>query len=258
MPNQNQEHNMPNQLVALVTGANQGIGLQIAKDLAAHGYTVLVGSRNLQNGEAAAQSIGAAAYAVQLDVTKPDSIAAAAAHIQQTFGRLDVLVNNAAIAHAGQPGRSNEEIIRDSRASVASLDEVRAVFETNVFGVIAVTQALLPLLREAPAARIVNVSSGVGSLTLNSDPTFPFRAGLGMVYPASKTALNAVTLAFAIELEHTNIKVNASSPGYTRTALNNFQGTDTVEQGAKDMVRLVLDADAPTGTFTWPEGVFPW
>lgn len=249
---------MHDQLVALVTGANQGIGLQIAKDLTAHGYTVLVGSRNLPNGEAAAKSIGATAHALQLDVTQPESIAAAAARIEREFGRLDVLVNNAAIAHAGQPGRSSEEITQASQASSASLDEVRAVFETNVFGVIALTQALLPLLREAPAARIVNVSSPLGSLTLNSDPAFPFRSAFSVVYAASKTALNAVTLAFAIELEHTNIKVNVSSPGYTKTAMNNFEGTDTVEQGAQDMVRLVLDEDGPTGTFTWPGGALPW
>jgi NAD(P)-dependent dehydrogenase (short-subunit alcohol dehydrogenase family) len=249
---------MQDQLVALVTGANQGIGLQIAKDLAAHGYTVLVGSRNLQNGETAAQTIGAAAHALQFDVTQPESIAAAARRIRSEFGRLDVLVNNAAIAHAGQPGRSSEEIMQASQASSASLDEVRAVFETNVFGVIAVTQALLPLLREAPAARIVNVSSALGSLTLNSDPSFPFRTAFSVVYAASKTALNAVTLAFAIELENTNIKVSVSSPGYTKTAMNNFEGTDTVEQGAQDMVRLVLDADGPTGTFTWPGGALPW
>lgn len=244
--------------VALITGANQGIGLQVAKDLATHGYTVLVGSRNLQNGETAAQSIGVAAHALQLDVTQPDSIAAAAAHVRQAFGRLDVLVNNAGIAHAGRPGRSNEEITQDSMGSHISLDEVRAVFETNVFGVIAVTQALLPLLREAPAARIVNVSSGVGSLTLNADPAFPFRGFFSVGYGASKTALNAVTLAFAIELEKTNIKVNAVSPGFTKTAMNNFTGTDTVEQGAQDIVRLALDADGPTGTFAGPGGTFPW
>jgi NAD(P)-dependent dehydrogenase (short-subunit alcohol dehydrogenase family) len=249
---------MQDKTVALVTGANKGIGLQIAKELAAEGYTVLVGSRNLENGEAAAKSIGADAYAIQLDVTNQASIAAAAERVRIEFGRLDVLVNNAAISHAGKPGRSLEEMQESSRASVASVDEVRAVFETNVFGVIAVTQAMLPLLREAPAARIVNVSSGVGSLTLNADPNFPYREGFGVVYAASKTSLNAITLSFAIELESTNIKVNAVSPGFTATALNNFQGTDTVEQGARNPVRVALDTDGPTGKFTGPNGPLPW
>ena len=249
---------MEDKRVALVTGANKGIGLQIAKDLAAHGFTALVGSRNLENGEAAAKSIGAAAHAVQLDVTDQASIAAAAARIRNEFGRLDVLVNNAAISHAGKPGRSLEELMKSNRASVASLDEVRSVFETNVFGVLAVTQAVLPLLREAPTGRIVNVSSGVGSLTLNSDPAFPYRAGFGVVYAASKTALNAITLSFAIELEPTNVKVNAASPGFTATALNNFEGTDTVEQGARNPVRVALEENGPTGTFTGPDGPLPW
>ena len=249
---------MEDKRVALVTGANKGIGLQIAKDLAAHGFTALVGSRNLENGEAAAKSIGAAAHAVQLDVTDQASIAAAAARIRNEFGRLDVLVNNAAISHAGKPGRSLEELMKSNRASVASLDEVRSVFETNVFGVLAVTQAVLPLLREAPTGRIVNVSSGVGSLTLNSDPAFPYRAGFGVVYAASKTALNAITLSFAIELEPTNVKVNAASPGFTATALNNFEGTDTVEQGARNPVRVALEENGPTGTFTGPDGPLLW
>lgn len=249
---------MQNKRVVLITGANQGIGLQMAKDLVGHGFIVLVGSRSLERGETSARSIGDDAHAVQLDVTDSASIAAAAERIRKEFGRLDVLVNNAAISHAGEPGRSLEENIEAGHASSASLDEVRAVFETNVFGVIAVTQAMLPLLREAPAGRIVNVGSGVGSLTLNSDPTFPYRNGFGVVYPASKTALNAVTLAFAIELENTNIKVHVASPGFTATALNNFQGTDTVEEGARNPVRAVLDMDAPTGTFTGPSGPIPW
>lgn len=244
--------------VALVTGANQGIGLQIAKDLTAHGFTVLVGSRNLENGEAAAKSLGADARALQLDVTDQASIAAAAERIRIELGRLDVLVNNAAISHAGKPGRSLAEMLQSSRASVASLDEVRAVFETNVFGVIAVTQAMLPFLRDAPAGRIVNVTSGVGSLTLNADPTYPYRTGFGVVYAASKTALNAITLSFAIELESTNIKVNAASPGFTATALNNFEGIETVEQGARNPVRVALDANGPTGTFSGPNGPLPW
>jgi NAD(P)-dependent dehydrogenase (short-subunit alcohol dehydrogenase family) len=244
--------------VALVTGTNQGIGIQIARELAANGYTVLVGSRNFERGEEAAKSIGADARALQLDVTDQASIAAVAERIRIELGRLDLLVNNAAISHAGRPGRSLAEILQSSRASVASLDEVRAVFETNVFGVIAVTQAILPLLREAPAGRIVNVTSGVGSLTLNADPNFPYRSGFGVVYAASKTALNAITLSFAIELESTNIKVNAAGPGFTATALNNFEGIETVEQGARNPVRVALDVNGPTGTFTSAEGPLPW
>ena len=247
--------------VALVTGANQGIGLQIAKDLASHGFTVLVGSRNLERGEAAAETIHGEAHALQLDVTDQASIARAADHIRNKFGRLDVLINNAAISNTSlKPGMSIEEFAKSTRPSNASLDEVRAVWETNVFGVLAVYQAMLPLLREAPQARIVNVSSGVGSLTANSDPNFPYRAIFGPVYPASKTALNAMTVAMAIELESTGIKVNAVSPGYTKTNLNNYSGMETVEEGATEAVRVaLLGPDGPTGTFTHAKlGTIPW
>jgi NAD(P)-dependent dehydrogenase (short-subunit alcohol dehydrogenase family) len=191
---------------------------------------VLVGSRNLERGQTAAKSVGADARAVQLDVTNQASIAAAAKRIRSEFARLDVLVNNAGVARS-----------RWGRPSVASLDEVRAVFETNVFGVIAVTQAMLPLLRDAPAARIVNVSSASGSLTMNADPNNPRRAMFGAVYSPSKTALNAITLAaFALELEQTPIKVRAAAPGFTATDLNNFEGTRTVQQAAREPVRLAL------------------
>jgi NAD(P)-dependent dehydrogenase (short-subunit alcohol dehydrogenase family) len=250
---------MQDKPVALVTGANKGIGLQIAKDLAAHGFTVLVGSRNLEHGETAAKSVGADARALQLDVTNQASIAAAAERIRNELGRLDVLVNNAAVSHAGKAGRSLEEIVKSGRASVASLNEVRAVFETNVFGVIAVTQAMLPLLREAPAGRIVNVSSAAGLLTMNAEPTNLHRAMFGAAYSPSKTALNAITLAFALELESTGIKVNAACPGFTATDLNNFQGTRTVQQAAREPVRLaLLDANGPTGTFSNEDGPLPW
>ncbi|MBO0859615.1 MAG: SDR family NAD(P)-dependent oxidoreductase, partial [Chloracidobacterium sp.] len=142
---------------------------------------------------------------------------------------------------------------------VASLDEVRAVFETNVFGVIAVTQAMLPLLREAPAGRIVNVSSGAGSLTRGSDPNNWYRAMFDAAYSPSKTALNAITLAFALELESTRIKVNAACPGFTATDLNIFEGARTVEQAAREPVRLaLLDANGPTGTFSNEDGPLPW
>jgi NAD(P)-dependent dehydrogenase (short-subunit alcohol dehydrogenase family) len=250
-----------NKPVALVTGANQGIGLQIAKDLVAHGFTVLVGSRNLERGEAAAKDIGPDARAIQLDVTDQASIAAAAERIRKEFGRLDVLVQNAAISNTSKlPGQSIAEYSKTTRPSNVSLDEMRAVWETNVFGVLAVYQAMLPLLRESPQARIVNVSSGAGSLAMNSDPAFAHRSVFGPVYPASKTALNAITLAMAIELESEGIKVNAVSPGFTKTNLNNYAGTETVEEGAREAVRVaLLGPDGPTGTFTHAKlGTLPW
>jgi NAD(P)-dependent dehydrogenase (short-subunit alcohol dehydrogenase family) len=251
---------MQDKPVALVTGANQGIGLQIAKDLTARNFTVLVGSRDLGRGEEAARTIGADAHALQLDVTDQASVADAAERIRGQFGRLDVLVNNAAISHTGRvKGATVEEHARASLPSNVSLEEMRTVWETNVFGVIAVTQAMLPLLREAPAARIVNVSSGVGSLTRTSDPKYPYRSIFGPVYPASKTALNAITLAMALELESTNIKVNAACPGYTKTNLNNYSGTQSVEVGAREPVRLaLLGPDGPTGTFSNADGPLPW
>src|SRR5262249_38106409 len=158
-------------------------------------------------------------------VTDQASIAAAAERIRNELGRLDVLVNNAAISNTSKrPDMSVEEYVKLTRPSNVSLDEVRAIWETNVFGVLAVTQAMLPLLREAPAARIVNVSSGVGSLTRILDPGYPYRSFFGPGYAASKTALNAMTVAMAIELESTGIKVNAACPGHTKTNLNNYSG----------------------------------
>jgi NAD(P)-dependent dehydrogenase (short-subunit alcohol dehydrogenase family) len=252
---------MQDQPVALVTGANQGIGLQIAKDLAAHGFTVLVGSRDFERGEAAAKEVGPDARALQLDVTNRASITAAAERVRNEFGRLDVLVQNAAISNTRKlPGQSIEEYAKTTRPSNVSLDEMRAVWDTNVFGVLAVYQAMLPLLRETPGARIVNVSSGVGSLTTNSDPAFPYRAIFGPVYPASKTALNALTLAMALELDPEGIKVNAVSPGFTKTNLNGYAGTETVEEGAREAVRVaLLGRDGPTGRFTrWQNENIPW
>ena len=246
--------------IALVTGANQGVGLRVASELVANGVTVLVGSRNFERGEAAAKEIGPGAIALQLDVTDPVSIATAAERIRKEFGRLDLLVNNAAISNTSKGDLSLQEYAKITLPSNVSLDEVRAVWETNVFGVLAVYQAMLPLLREAPAARIVNVSSGAGSLTMNSDPANDHRSIFGPTYSASKTALNAMTLAMPIELESTGIKVNAAAPGFTKTNLNNYAGTETVEEGAAEAVRLaLLGPDGPTGTFSHAKlGTLPW
>ncbi|KAB8145619.1 SDR family NAD(P)-dependent oxidoreductase [Chloroflexia bacterium SDU3-3] len=251
---------METKRIALVTGANQGIGLHVASQLVAHGMTVLVGSRNLARGEAAAREIGDGAIALQLDVTDPVSIAAAADYIRREFGRLDLLVQNAAISNTQKREITLEEYAKISLASNVPLDEVRAVWETNVFGVLAVYQAMLPLLRAAPSASIVNVSSGVGSLTMNANPSFPYRTMFSPVYPASKTALNAITLAMMIELESSSIKVRLVSPGFTKTALNGFEGTEPIEQGAREVVRVaLLGPDAPGNTFTgWENATIPW
>jgi NAD(P)-dependent dehydrogenase (short-subunit alcohol dehydrogenase family) len=246
--------------VALVTGANQGVGLQVARELVASGLTVLVGSRNFERGEAAAKDIGPGAIALQLDVTDGASIAAAAERIRREPGRLDLLVNNAGISKTTERRLGSPEYAASSQASNASLDEIRAVWETNVFGVLAVYQAMLPLLRESPDARIVNVSSGVGSLTTNADPAYPYHAMFGPIYPASKAALNAMTLAMMVELESTDIKINLVSPGFTKTNLNGYAGAESVEDGSREVVRVaLLGPDGPTGTFTrWENTRIPW
>jgi NAD(P)-dependent dehydrogenase (short-subunit alcohol dehydrogenase family) len=260
---------MSNTRIALVTGANQGVGFQVAKALAANGVTVYLGSRDFERGVSAASEIGAGATAIQLDVTDQDSITAAAERIRAEQGRLDLLVNNAGISNTRRAGVSREEqasetfleeYVRSSKASTASLDEMRAVWDTNVFGTLAVYQAMLPLLREGVDARIVNVSSGVGSLASNADPSHPYHAMFGPIYPASKAAENAITLAMMIELESTDIKVNLVSPAFTATNLNNFAGTESVEDGSREVVRVaLLGPDGPTGTFTrWENATIPW
>jgi NAD(P)-dependent dehydrogenase (short-subunit alcohol dehydrogenase family) len=251
---------MPDNRIALITGANQGVGLQVAKELVAHGLTVLLGSRNFERGDAAAQEIGPGAIALQIDVTDQASITAAAERVGQEFGHLDLLVNNAGISNTRRGSVSLQEYAETSKASNASLDELRAVRDTNVFGVLAVYQAMLPLMRQSSDARIVNVSSGVGSLTANADPSYPYHAMFGPIYPASKAALNAITLAMMIELESTDIKINLVSPAFTSTNLNGYAGTESVEDGSREVVRVaLLGPDGPTGTFTrWENETIPW
>ncbi|PRD48540.1 SDR family NAD(P)-dependent oxidoreductase [Sphingobacterium haloxyli] len=250
--------------IALVTGANTGVGFQIAKALSENNYTVYVGARNLKKGEAAAATLGANAKAIQLDITDSESIHKAVTKIQADFGYLSLLVNNAAISHTGKDGQRMEEVLASQKPSIASISELRTVWNTNVFGTLEVTQAFLPLLQESSAPRIVTVSSALGSLTINANPDNPYRSAFDAVYGASKTALNGIFLSLAIELGSTPIKVHLVSPGFTATALNNFQGTDTVEYGSLEPIRVALAEDLPTGSFTGPadlygpDNVLPW
>ena len=228
--------------IALITGANKGIGLETARQLGARGVTVLAGARDGARGEQAERTLcdgGADARFVRLDVTDEKSVRQAADWIDKEYGRLDILVNNAGIAPK----------TRGQLPSATDLDEVREAYETNVFGVIMVTNAMLPLLRRAPAARIVNVSSEVGSITSVTDPASPLaQMPAGLAYPSSKAALNMITAMYAKELRDTPIKVNAANPGYTKTDLNRNTGFRSVAEGAEASVYLAtLGADGPSG-----------
>ncbi|WP_150255025.1 SDR family NAD(P)-dependent oxidoreductase [Nocardiopsis deserti] len=250
---------MSSNRIALVTGANQGMGKQVAKELTADGATVFVGSRDAARGKAAAAEIGAGATPLQLDVTDPESITSAAQRLRDEAGRLDLLVNNAAISTT-RSGADMAELRSLSAAGTVPLEEVRAVWEVNVFGPMAVYQAVLPLLRLSSDARIVNVTSALGSLTTVTDPALPHHSLFEPVYAASKAALNAVTVAMMTELRDSGIKVNLVSPGFANTALVNFEGTETVEDAAREIVRVArLGPEGPSGTFTTWEGAhLPW
>ncbi|KIF03898.1 dehydrogenase [Streptomyces sp. RSD-27] len=243
---------MSERTTALVTGANKGIGYEIAAGLGALGWSVGVGARDEQRRKAAVERLRAAgfdAFGVPLDVTDDASATAAARLIEERAGRLDVLVNNAAIT-----GGTPQEPTRVDPATV------RAVVETNVIGVIRVTNAMMPLLRRSASPRIVNMSSSVGSLTRQSGTGGELTTGpVAVAYSPSKTFLNAVTLQYARELNGTNILINAACPGYVATDLNGFQGVRTPEQGAAIALRLAtLPDDGPTGQFFEDAGVVPW
>lgn len=242
---------MNEQPVALITGANKGIGFETARQLGRKHYTVLVGARDEARGRTAVDALrdeGTDARFVALDVTLPATVAAAAEHIEVDVGRLDVLVNN-----AGVLGDRNAP-------SLCDLDEVQRVYEVNVFGAIRVTRAMLPLLgRARPAARIVMVSSGVGSMTRHTDFDGPLGWLNAIGYASSKAALNMVAVQFAKELRRAGIKVNAADPGYTATDFNNHRGTQPVEIGARSTVYLAtLGEDGPTGSFFDKDGRVPW
>ncbi|MFF5390212.1 SDR family oxidoreductase [Streptomyces sp. NPDC013012] len=236
--------------VALVTGANKGIGYEIAAGLGALGWSVGVGARNEERREAAVDKLRAAgvdAFGVPLDVTDDASVTAAARLLEERAGRLDALVNNAAIT-GGHP----------QEPTTVDVNRVRAAVETNVIGVIRVTNALLPLLRRSPAPRIVNVSSSVGSLTLQTTPGVD-TGPISLAYTPSKTFLNAVTVQYAKELADTHVLINAVCPGFTATDLNGFRGVRTPRQGAAAAIRLAtVEGNEPTGRFFSDEGEVPW
>lgn len=243
---------MADKKIALITGANKGIGKEIARQLGALGMTVLIGARDLGRGEEAVAELkanGTDAHAITLDVTDEAGISAAAAKIQSDYGRLDVLVNNAGISVDGGP----------SSALTLELATLRRTYETNVFGVFSVTKAFVPLLKHADAGRIVNMSSGLGSLSENSHPNGQYAGVRPLAYNSSKAALNMLTVIFAAELKDARVKVNAADPGYTATDLNQHSGPRTVQQAAAVAVRLAtLSADGPTGGFFDENGVVPW
>jgi NAD(P)-dependent dehydrogenase (short-subunit alcohol dehydrogenase family) len=248
------------QQVALVTGANKGIGRGAAEQLAALGMTVLVGARDPGRGEEAAAALRAAggdAHALVLDVADPTTVEEAAKQVEERFGHLDVLINNAGITGSGQVSPQDAY---DQVPSSVDLDMARAVFETNVFGVIAVTNAMLPLLRRSPAPRVVNVSSHAGSLAFNSNPDGPATTlPPSAAYSPSKTALNALTVQYANELREDGILVNSVAPGFVDTDSNNHTGFLTVAQGAAVLVRLAtVGEDGPTGGFFSEDGSVPW
>ncbi len=237
--------------VILVTGANKGIGFEVSRQLAKQGCTVLMGARDPKLGEAAVNMLraeGGDVCAIEIDLEKQPTIEAAAKHVEAEYGRLDVLVNNAGLVDRA-----------DGPPEAASLEAVRHVLDVNFLGSVAVTQAMLPLIRRSAGGRIVNVSSGLGSITLHGDPNWIHASVKPLGYAASKAALNMFTVQLAYQLRDTPIKVNSADPGYTATDLNGNRGTQTVEEGSEAAIKLaLLPADGPTGGFFDRHGVAPW
>ncbi|MHB1796528.1 MAG: SDR family oxidoreductase [Acidobacteriaceae bacterium] len=239
--------------VALITGANKGIGFETARQLGKLGITVILGSRDANKGEAAAAKLRAEGIDVRplkLDVTNAADRAASVKFLEHNFGKLDILINNAGIASEGWSGNST---------SAASPETMQRIFATNLFAPVALTQALLPLLRKSPAARIVNLSSIMGSLTLHSDPQSPIYGLKPFAYDASKSALNAFTIHLAHELRDTGIKVNSAHPGWVKTDMGTDAAPMDIVAGAATSVTLAtLPSDGPTGAFLHMGKPLPW
>lgn len=236
----------------LITGANKGIGFETARQLAALGNFVYLGSRDISSGQKAVDQLNASGItnvaAIRLDVTDIDAIRKAKAELDNQIGALDVLINNAAIS--GEPSQQ----LTDS-----SIEAIRSVFDTNFFGAIQTTQIMLPLLRKSSAPSIINVSSEIGSLTMNMSPDRPPNWSNFPTYGSSKTALNGFTIMLANELRPQNIAVNSVTPGYTATDLNQFKGFKSVAEGAKPIVALAMSTDnSVTGRFFKDGGEILW
>lgn len=240
---------MKNLKTVLITGANKGIGFETARQLGIKGFVVLLGSRDKERGrkaESVLKNEGINTRMVLLDVTNQNTINTAVEFIEKEYGSLDVLINNAGIS-----------LEKGAAPSLIDLSLLKDTFETNFFGVFSLTKAMLPALKKSPAGRIVNISSGLGSLTLNSNPES--KSLLALAYNSSKSAVNMLTVQFAKELKNTPIKINAACPGYTATDLNGFKGTRTVQQASVVIVRLAtLDENGPTGGYFDETGVVPW
>lgn len=231
----------------LITGANKGLGYETARQLIALGHNVYLGCRNLERGQVASERLGA--QLVHLDVTDDVSVSAAARHIERQGG-LDVLVNNAGVEGRGE----NNSIIG---AAAVTAEMMREVFDTNVFGVVRVTHAFLPLLQRSHSGVVVNVSSSLGSLSLAESLDSPTYLYPGVAYPASKSALNMITVQLAKQLP--GMRINAVEPGYTDTDLNGHTGTQTAEEGARIIVRMAqTPPDGPTGGYHSAHGPIPW
>ena len=241
------------QKVALITGANKGLGLEMARQLGQAGITVVMAARDPQKGEAAAESLrsqGIDARFLKLDVTDRQDHAAAAAFLEQNFGRLDILINNAGISL---------EPLGTGRASVTTDDVLQRTFDTNFFAPVALTRVLLPLLRKSEAARIVNMSSILGSQTLHADPNSVIRDFKSLSYDASKAALNSFTIHLAHELKDTGIKVNSAHPGWVKTDMGTDAAPMELEEGGKTGVTLaLLGEDGPTGGYFHLGKRVPW
>jgi NAD(P)-dependent dehydrogenase (short-subunit alcohol dehydrogenase family) len=245
------------QKIAFITGGNRGLGYQTALDLKDAGVKVVIGSRDLAQGEKAVATLRAAgvdADVLQFDITNPAGYQAAYDYFNSKYGRLDILVNNAGIAGGTFPGTGPEHSASEVPAGL-----LHKVFETNFFAVVALTDALLPLIKKSPSGRIVNLSSILGSLTLQADPKSPIYNAKSFAYDASKTALNAFTVHLAYELRDTNIKVNSAHPGWVKTDMGGDQAPMELSEGGKTSAALATLPDSgPTGGYFHLGQPLPW